>query len=348
VRIGAVLLGLWLGLWGGAPAWSAPPCVQALRDGTVCRAANDEAHRLFAARDLTGAVVIQGVETGAVVALGSFAREDEDSAAPPFSAATTILPLSVSKLFLAASVWTHDVQAKNKDTLLDVIVHSADDEGRRLAGELRKQAGTDAVVADLARYGMPHCDALSPTGRDTSFWSDASVAHMLVPAKACSKLDERTDEATWESALPLGEANFSVSLLHLSRFVQGIGNHGVMVAPSYRESSVATGHLREPPAGTPTMPPAVAARLRNAMLEVVESGTARGVKARVHGGWRLGGKTGTGPGAANPPDGIFVGLLFDPKGKARYTVAIYVVRGGKGGGAAAEIACDLFNYALGL
>ena len=65
-------------------------------------------------------------------------------------------------------------------------------------------------------------------------------------------------------------------------------------------------------------------------------------------GWHVGGKTGTGGVPTEPYDGIFVGLFFDPAGKVRYPVAVYVQRGGKGGGAAAEIACDLFNYALGL
>ena len=50
----------------------------------------------------------------------------------------------------------------------------------------------------------------------------------------------------------------------------------------------------------------------------------------------MGGKTGTGPDPASKTagpgsDGCFTGLIFDPQGKARFTVVTYVNHGGFGG-----------------
>jgi len=345
MRTGALLWAFAVAIAASAPAWSAPPCAEALRDGFVCKPASEEARRLLAARNLTGAVVIQDVETGAVVTIGSFARSDDDG--PALTPASTILPLSVAKLFLDASWWAHATEFSAEDRRLrSTIVHSADDDGRQLARDLRKTAGTSLVLEDLASYGFAQCDP-NQAGPDRSFWA-GKVPDALVPRQACTTLDDRTDDGIWADAFSLGEANFSVSLLHLSRFMQAIGNRGIQVAPQYLLSGAAEGHRREPPAGERVLGMTGVFKLQGLMREVVESGTAQGVKGRVRGGWMLGGKTGTGPGAANPADGIFVGLLFDPQNKARYTVAIYVERGGKGGGAAAEIASDLFNYMLGL
>jgi cell division protein FtsI/penicillin-binding protein 2 len=50
---------------------------------------------------------------------------------------------------------------------------------------------------------------------------------------------------------------------------------------------------------------------------------------------------------AGPPyDGWFAGLVFDPEGKARFTVATYVRRGGKGGENAAIISAQLARYLI--
>lgn len=59
----------------------------------------------------------------------------------------------------------------------------------------------------------------------------------------------------------------------------------------------------------------------------------------------MGGKTGTGPDPATKTtgpgsDGCFTGLIFDPQGKARFTVVTYVRHGGLGGGNAARISAE--------
>jgi len=74
----------------------------------------------------------------------------------------------------------------------------------------------------------------------------------------------------------------------------------------------------------------------------VERGTAASVARRLDGtGWRLGGKTGTGPNVVGPTsDGWFAGVIFEGD-VPRYTFAVFVEHHGRGGGVAASIAADL-------
>jgi membrane peptidoglycan carboxypeptidase len=336
-------------LWAAAAvapfAEAAPsPCVEAFKRGALCLDAGAAAQQMFVQRNVSGAIVVEDVLTGAIVVLGSNVRADEPKDLPPLDAAAPILPLSVAKLFLAASVWQHQ-QKPNltlDQRLHDMLVHSSDDEGRHLAGDLRSLVDARAVLKDLASYGFPPC--ATPTAPDDSFWSQRGVPAVLVPASACASLDEKTDEATWANAFSLGEANFTVTLLHLVRFVQAIGNNGVRIAPGLNETPA----LRETAATRRVMPAAVSAKLQSAMRDVVEIGTAKGVKACLRGDWGIGGKTGSSAVHGEPFDGIFVGLIYDGEGTARYAFATYVRNGGFGGGAAAEISCDLFNFTLGL
>jgi hypothetical protein len=327
-------------------AYGAPlqgPCADAFERGILCPKSGYAA-QLIVERKVSGAFVIEDVRTGDVVFLSAYPEAPRNAVAAP------ILPLSVAKLFLAASLWDRQRGADDPTLdgrLNDVIVHSADAEGVRLAKALRARAGTTAVLGGLERYGIPFCAPATVDEKEAEFWggdADADAREVFGPAKACTQLDEQTGDAAWGSAFSLGEANFSVTLLHLVRFIQAIGNDGVMVAPSVRSSGAAH-DARE---GRRVMSAATARKLKAAMREVVERGTARKVNERVRGGWRLAGKTGSSGIHGQPFDGIFVGLLSDPHGEARYAFAIYVEKGGLGGGAAAEIICDIFNYALGL
>jgi cell division protein FtsI/penicillin-binding protein 2 len=87
------------------------------------------------------------------------------------------------------------------------------------------------------------------------------------------------------------------------------------------------------------------------MRDTVERGTAESIaKALGDTGWRIGGKTGSGT-ALLPKgaqiDGWFAGLIFDPRGEARFTVATFVRSGGYGGENAARISAALARYIIG-
>src|SRR5204863_6858526 len=102
---------------------------------------------------------------------------------------------------------------------------------------------------------------------------------------------------------------------------------------------------------TRIMRASTARRLQAAMRDAVQRGTASGIaKALVDTGWQIGGKTGSGT-ALLPKgpqiDGWFAGLLFDPQGQARFTVATFVRSGGYGAGKAAQISAALARYIIG-
>jgi cell division protein FtsI/penicillin-binding protein 2 len=88
-----------------------------------------------------------------------------------------------------------------------------------------------------------------------------------------------------------------------------------------------------------------------ASTDTVLHGSAARIAGALHDvGWAIGGKTGTGGRAGAPmdeQDGWFAGLVFDRQGKARYTVATVVRRGGLGSGHAAEISVLLAHFLAG-
>jgi hypothetical protein len=260
------------------------PCVCTLLAGMMAYQAHAQSpESLFQARHLAGAIVMQDVRTGATVVSAS---ASQDVNAP-------VLPLSTTKLLIAASFLEHGHGVLDTDAL---IVHGSDRAGRELALGLRRSLGSGTLLADLARFGFARCGQ-----------------------PPCVSLSPVTGDADWVDTLSIGERRITVTLPQLSRFLRAVGDDGM-------------GIMRR----------ATARRLQAAMLDTVEKdGTAHGIEGRAGPGWRIGGKTGSGPGDARPTDGIFAGLVFDARGVARYTVVTYVRRGGFGGGAAAELSADV-------
>jgi hypothetical protein len=234
-----------------------------------------------------GAIVVLDVPTGRLVASAGNAR---DVAAP-------VLPLSVIKLYIAAIWWDRELGDVSfgppgalRATVSDVVSHGYDAPGAEMAVELRRRFGGAAVLEALKHYGL------------------GSVT-----------LDPAAEDATWGSALSIGEHGVRVTLLEVAQFVRAIGAGG--------------GDL---------LRPEVAESLQAAMLRAGETGTARIAAARLAGThWKLAGKTGTGPNVVGPTsDGWFAGLLFE-NAQPRYAVAVYVDARGPGGGVAASLAADL-------
>jgi cell division protein FtsI/penicillin-binding protein 2 len=356
------------------PETSAPasPCADSLAQATVCVAANQRALEIMNASHLEAFTVLQDVRTGALVA---FAASQPSS----LDVSTPVLPLSVSKLLLAASWWdnaqpnsTFDSfrgaqdkrsPSERRVTVHEMLVGGSDNAGMEIAVALRRAVGTETVLNDLKRYGFgrPN-DQL----RDIKFWSELGPkwSMRLVPSVPRIILTSETKDSEWAHTLSLGETNIMVTGLHISRFLQAIGNGGVMLTPTAREElstdrrqerSVATGgrsilakkSLRYP---IRVMQDSTAIRLQAAMRDVVQRGSARSIAQSLDGtGWQIGGKTGTsGPAPIGPQsDGWFAGLIFDGKGKARFTVATFVRHGGLGGGNAAKISAELARYIIG-
>ena len=328
----------------------AGPCAEALKTAAVCEAANQRALEIMKAGNLEAIIVMQDVRNGGLIA---FAASDPAK----FDIATALRPLSPVKLMAAASWLDHDgaKQPESEKLLTDSIASGNDNAGRQIASAVRKTVGTEKVLEDLARYGFP-------TGRkeaekkDTTFWSELAPQwrDRLTPASAYHSLGKETTTRDWEDTLSIGEERFVTTALHLSRFLQAVGNGGKMIAPVARDEKSTERPGPSIPATT-IMSEAAALKLQGAMRGTVESGTAKSAKPILAAtGWTMGGKTGTGPDPASDSkgpgpgsDGCFAGLIFDPQGKAHFTVVTFVKHGGFGGGNAARISAELARFIIG-
>lgn len=347
-------------------ALAASPCVNALAQRAVCAAANERALEVMSANRLKAVIVVQDVRTGALVAFAASHPSELDVTTPAS-------PLSLSKVLLSASWWDNrqpdssfdstkgNPNAQNpayrsRVTVHEMLMGGSDSAGRQSAVALRKSVGTKKVLEDFARYGFGRRTGLL---QDDGFWGELAPTWRarLIPAPAYVSLSEETKDEEWAETLSLGEITMSVTALHVSRFLQAVGNGGVMLTPVAREEqstpSVANpaASRRELNNSIRVMQESTALRLQSAMLDTVQRGTAKSIaKTLEDTGWRIGGKTGSGP-ALLPKgdlvDGWFAGLIFYPQGKARFTVATFVRSGGYGGENAARISAALARYIIG-
>jgi cell division protein FtsI/penicillin-binding protein 2 len=264
---------------------------------------------------------------------------------------TEVLPLSLTKLLLAASWWDNDQPDTMfaNATIHDMLVGSIDSAGREMAIALRKSIGTKAVLGDLARYGF----GARSGAPDKDFWREPpeSWAARLEPGAAYVSLRETTNDVEWADTFSIGEANAGVTALHVSRFMQAVGNNGWLVKPIARLERASIRPIGENRVKIRLMQKNTALRLQAAMRDTVARGTARGIARALAGtGWQIGGRTGSGP-ALTPKrsqlDGWFAGLIFDPSGRPRFAVATFVAHGGLGGGKAAKISAHLALFLIG-
>jgi Penicillin binding protein transpeptidase domain len=366
-------LAAWLAAGAAAPPRQAAvggpesPCRLALRRGTVCETAGEEASRWLALRHLAGAALMQDVQTGALVSFTSAPASASAAAARTGGSAlvaggvdvtTPLLPLSLAKVFLAASCWDRAAALPpgvDRD-LHEMLVDGSDSTGRRLAIGLRRAVGSAAVLADLERFGLRSCGRAGASAPlpDDHFWRELAprFVQRLRPATACVSIGPDDSDRRWASVLSIGEDGLTVTLLHVSRFLQAVGNGGLLVQPRALwdggDRIAAPPPTAAHPEGTRIVAVSTAARLQAALSDAVLRGTAIGIRGLPGHGWTMGGKTGTGPGEAHPYDGCFAGLVFDGRRVARYAIASYVRRGGRGGGAAAQLAAELVARTLGL
>lgn len=308
--------------------------------------------------------VVQEVGTGALVVFAASKPSDLDVTTP-------MNPLSLSKLLLCASWWDHGQPDSNFDStkpneqnyfsrsrvsVHDLIVTGSDFGGKQMAIALRKSVGTMDALEDFKRYGF---GPRSVSERDDTFWYEIAGdwKTRLLPSRSYVSLNGETTNEEWADALSIGEMDMQVTALHVSRFLQAIGNDGVMLPPVAREEQFASPAPASPAPhhehgnSIRVMQQSTAQRLQSAMRDCVQRGTAKRI-ARVleNTGWKIGGKTGSGT-ALLPKrsqlDGWFAGLIFDRKNKARFTIATFVRSGGLGGENAAMISAQLARWIIG-
>src|SRR5688572_8685917 len=337
-------------------------CANGFGQGGGCEAANKRALEIMGGRKLEAFTVVQDVGSGALIVFAA-------SQPSTLDVTTSVLPLSFAKVFLVASWWDNkqpnarfdssngkanatNPAYRTRVSVHDTLVGGSDSAGRQMAIALRRSVGARTVVMDLKRYGLEQSPD-SPA--ENQFWIDLAPKWetRLKPAVAYASLDEKMTDTEWGDTLSIGEINMKVTGLHISRFLQAAGNDGIGFLPAAREEQV--GSTRQvngqiTPLPIRVMQKATALRLQSAMRDTVKRGTAQeisGILADT--GWQIGGKTGTGPGPAPigpQSDGWFAGLVFDPKGKPRFTVATFVRHGGRGGGHAARISAELARYLI--
>lgn len=336
----------WAALACASPGLSegAAPCDVALAHGVVCEEANERALDLMRADNLQAITVVQDVKTGNLVAFAALVPEKLDVTTP-------VLPLSTVKLMVAAMWWDHEEASRSKlenseQLLADALIPGNDNAGRQLASALRDAIGLEAFLKALEGYGFRSGAKANAGRKDEAFWAELAPKwrERLVPGLAYHSLGKETAPKDWEDTLSLGEERFVTTAMHLSRFLQAVGNGGVMLPAAVRDQAKPASPIR---ATTRVISERAALKLQAAMRAAVERGTAKSAAPFLAGsGWTMGGKTGTGPEpgthAAGPAsDGCFAGLIFDPQGKARFTVVTYVKHGGLGGGNAARVSAEL-------
>jgi hypothetical protein len=326
---------------------------------TLCRDATRQAWQQLRAAGRPGAVVVQDVATGALVAYaGTGGPED-----PPAGIRRYAAPGSVFKLALAALWWdsglpetTMGCQATIQVTPRAVIsnfgnfsiptvqvphgmlVPSCNTTAVEMAMRMREQLGTQAFLDAYRRYGFIPYDETAPTV-ERDFWSTSSAAwtRRMSPPPSRLRMSEQTGPAEW-AQLAIGQGPLDVTVIGVSRFLQAIGNGGTMLRPTLEWD-----RAEQPEEMERVMTPETATRLQAAMLDVVDRGTARAAaQPRLRGlGWDLGGKTGTAQVQGRADDGWFAGLIHDPEGRPRYTVVVYLQGGGPGGARPSLIAAEM-------
>jgi cell division protein FtsI/penicillin-binding protein 2 len=331
---------------------------------TLCRGATRTAWRLLREAGRPGAVVVQDVQTGALVAYAATGGPEQ----APFGIRRYAPPGSTFKLALAALWWDAglpddtpipcpaSIEVTPRATISNsggaaygtvfgpegMLVPSCNTAAVRMALDMRERLGAQAFEEAYRRFGFVTYADSAPAGTDADFWSTSSPAwaRRMGPSPSRLRLSGKTGTAEW-AQLAIGQGPIDVTPIAMSRFVQAIGNDGVMLRPTLEAARAS-----KPTEVGRVMKVETSRRLRQAMLEIVDRGTARSVAPRLAGlgGWDLGGKTGTAQIARAPDDGWFAGLIFDPEHRPRYTVVAYLQGGGPGGGRPAAIAAGMTRF----
>lgn len=330
---------------------------------TLCSDATREAWRLLQSSGRPGAVVVQDVTNGAVVAYTATGAPDQ----APLGIMQYKIPGSVFKLALSAVWWdagmgdvpiecpaqiqvgaravrNYESHAYPRlESPRKMLVVSCNTAAIRMAMIARERLGVEAFENAYRSYGfLPYSDE-SPRDDPTPFWNTASDAwtRRMTPPPSRVRFRERFNAFEW-AMLAIGQGPVDVTPIAVSRFLQAIGSGGVMLPPTLEADRL--DDLPEEPRRV--MKETTAVKLQRAMLQVVDSGTARAALPVLQGtGWDMGGKTGTADiRQGQRPDGWFAGLMFGPDGRAKYTIVVYLDQGGPGGRDPTRIAAGMTRF----
>lgn len=330
---------------------------------TLCRGATARAWELLRDSDHRGAVVVQDVDTGALVAYASTGGPDD----PPLGIQEYAAPGSIWKLALAAVWWENGVPEQEMSCQsaiqvtpsavihnsegfsiprvrapTEMLVYSCNTTAVQMALDLRERLGETAFQEAYRRFGVePYAPGEAPSGFQLDFWRTESDdwRERMSPPPARVRLTPETSRQEW-AQLAIGQGPIDVTPIHISRFVAAIGNGGVMVDPTIEQSMA-----NETPDRRRIMSQETASKLLGAMLGVVDHGTARSTAPVLEGlAWDLAGKTGTAQVAGEQDNGWFAGLVLDPQGRPRYSVVVFLVGGGPGGRLPAGIGARMTRY----
>lgn len=320
---------------------------------TLCAGLGREAAGLLRGTGHAGAVIVQDVATGAVLV-------STQSAAGGDSVDVTraALPASLWKLAIAAAWWDRGWPSEEMECPAsavvagrrmtnpgrppsgrvrvpeEMLVHSCNTAAVEMALRLSRDGGTARLAEQLGRMGFPVAGPDAPEAADPSFWASSSPGFRRAMAPLAATV--HVGGTATMAELALGREAARVTPLHFSRFLQAVGNGGVMRAPTIEAALAGSGDAVR------VMEASTAAKLQRAMQRTVEAGTARAAAGTQPGAWRLGGKTGT----TASRDGWFAGLVFDPAGRPRYTVLTYLRHGGPGGERPTRLAAEVAKRAI--
>ena len=330
---------------------------------TLCAPATLEAYRLLNATRLQGAVIVQDVHTGALVAYAATGTASQT----PFGIKRYALPGSVFKLALSALWWDagmpderlpcppeikvsdrapaiHNFESHEYASLevpREMLVVSCNTQAIMMGMQMRERLGQETVVDGLRRLGFAvYTD--KPPRAPLDFWNSTHqpwLRRMSPPANRV-KVMRRFNPFEW-AQMSIGQGPVDVTPIGVSRFIAAIGNGGVMLPVTLEYD-----RLDDRGEGRRIMKPETSLKLQEAMLEVVQRGTAVRALPIIEGtGWNLGGKTGTADvRRGHIPDGWFAGLMFTPDGRPRYSIVVYLQNGGQGGRSAAPVAAMMTRF----
>ncbi len=329
---------------------------------TLCSGATREAWRLLSAANREGAVVVQDVSTGALVAYTATGTAEQ----APLGIKRYAIPGSVFKLALAAVWWDSGlgdvmmpcpsyIQAGRRrirnfeskaypslEAPRKMLVVSCNTAAVQMGLIARQRLGEERMGEAYRSYGFHAYSGKPPQDTLRAFWNTENErwSQRMTPPIGRVRFNRPFNSHEW-GLISMGQGPVDATPIGISRFMQAIGNGGVM-HPVTLEAE----RLEDLGEGRRVMKQSTAARLQEAMLQVVDSGTAVSVQPLLQGiSWDVGGKTGTADVAGQRvPNGWFSGLIHDADGKPRYTVVVYLRQGGQGGRAPAAIAAGLTRY----